>query len=110
MTTGVLEILNVQGGEVKIVFDPADPKETIRAKGIVTDMLRRGYALVVEIERDGETAYERVQKFDAATGEYLIAAAATEPAAEPAKKRGQYRRRLPMESANATAVAPSAGG
>jgi hypothetical protein len=70
---GVLEILNVQGGDVKITFDSGDIADTIRAKRIVTDMLRRGYALVVEVEREGVKAYERVQAFDEARGEYIIA-------------------------------------
>ncbi len=70
---GVLEILNVQGGDVKITFDKGDPSELIRSKRIIEDMLRRGYALVVEVERGGERKYERVQKFDAEQGEYIIA-------------------------------------
>lgn len=70
---GVLEILNVGAGDVKITFDKGDLQETIRARRIVTDMLRRGYALVVEVERDGQTAYERVKAFDEARGQYIIA-------------------------------------
>src|SRR5690349_13490100 len=70
---GVLEILNVQGGDVKISFDKGDVSETIRARRIIQDMLRRGFALVVEVEREGQKAYERVQEFDADRGEYIIA-------------------------------------
>ncbi|HZF24047.1 MAG TPA: hypothetical protein VE030_11355 [Burkholderiales bacterium] len=70
---GVLEILNVGAGDVKITFNTGDVSDTIRARRIVTDMLRRGFALLVEIERDGERKYERVQAFDEKTGEYLIA-------------------------------------
>ena len=70
---GCLEILNVGAGDVKINFNTADVSETIRAKRIITDMLRRGYALIVEVERDGQKAYERVQAFDEARGEYIIA-------------------------------------
>jgi len=72
-TGGVLEILNVQGGDVKITFDKQNTAETIRARRIVTDMLRRGYALVVEVDRNGERAYERIQGFDEAKGEYIVA-------------------------------------
>jgi hypothetical protein len=71
--TGCLEILNVQAGDMKITFDTGNIAETIRAKRIITDMLRRGYALVVEVERDGKRAYERAQGFDEKTGEYIIA-------------------------------------
>jgi hypothetical protein len=70
---GMLEILNVQGGDVKITFEKGNVSEVIRAKRIITDMLRRGYAIVVEVERNGERAYERIQAFDEARGEYIIA-------------------------------------
>jgi hypothetical protein len=126
---GVLEILNVQGGDVKITFDKENPQETIRARRIVTDMLRRGYALVVEIERDGEKKYERAQGFDEKTGEYLIAdfdptlaqevdvqdeASALRDAhaspESPKAKRGRPTKRLPMETTKATGIGRSAGG
>ncbi len=73
MTTGVLEILNVGAGDVKITFDKNNPGEILRAKRIIVDMIRRGFALIVEIEREGERKYERVQEFDAERGEYVIA-------------------------------------
>lgn len=87
--TGCLEVLNVAAGDLKITFDKANPIETIRAKRIITDMLRRGYALVVEVERDGKVAYERAQSFDEKTGEYIVAdfdslRAAKVDSAEPA--------------------------
>lgn len=128
---GVLEVLNVQGGDVKITFDPANPSETIRAKRMIEDMLRRGYALVVEVERDGKTAYERVQSFDAARGEYIIAdfdslqaakadAASTadeqtteaiEAADRPRRGKNSHKiRSMAMETSKATAIGRSAGG
>jgi hypothetical protein len=122
---GVLEILNVQGGDVKISFDKANVQETIRAKRIIVDMLRRGYALVVEVERDGEKKYERVQAFDAERGEYIIAdldadvaetvdaeeEVGAPPPAEPEKRRrGRPSTRLSMQGTRATAVGRSAGG
>jgi len=122
---GVLEILNVQGGDVKITFDKDNVSEAIRARRIVTDMLRRGYALVVEVDRGGVKAYERVQKFDEARGEYIIAdldsiaaeqadtKEAEEEISAPApavKKRSRPSKSLPMESTRATAIGRSAGG
>lgn len=71
--SGVLEILNCQAGDIKISFSKDSPVEVIRAKRIITDMLRRGFALIVEVERDGEKKYERVQEFDEAHGDYIIA-------------------------------------
>lgn len=134
--TGVLEILNVQGGDVKITFEKHDESEIIRAGRIISDMLRRGFALVVEVERDGKTAYERVQEFDAARSEYIIAdfdsleaakvdAAQPEPpeatppqegmckCGRPAHHRGACkgpRTRLPMETTKATGIGRLAGG
>lgn len=138
-TTGTLSILNVYEGDVKITFDNTNPAEKIRAKRIVTDMIRRGYALLIEI--DG--AYQRALDFDETVGEYIIAdldasyskdgranqstkttqeepdddgdqeeAKAEEETAAPAPKkwgRGR-RRRVSMESTNAVAIARSAGG
>jgi hypothetical protein len=78
---GVLEILNVQGGDVKITFEQGNEIEAIRARRIVQDMLRRGYALVVEVKRGGKKAYERVKRFDPKRGEYIIADLDDKPAA-----------------------------
>lgn len=135
--TGCLEILNVGAGDVKIEFNKADVGEVIRAKRIIQDMLRRGYALIVEVERDGKVAYERVQDFDAEHNLYVIADLDASQAAEgdrqreaehreaaglnhpasgiddgpPIKtKRGRPTKTVPMEKAKATAVGRSAGG
>lgn len=131
---GTLSILNVGAGDTKLSFDKSNPAERIRAGRIVTDMLRRGYALLVEVERDGAKAYERVQAFDPETSEYIIAdfdplaatPAPTEntdhgsetqaseessaPAAESTKRKRGRPRRIPAEGASAVAVARSAGG
>lgn len=131
---GTLSILNVGSGDTKLSFDKSNPAECIRAGRIVTDMLRRGYALLVEVERNGERAYERVQAFDPDTSEYIIAdfdplAATPEspetvpdgskaqaaqegatPAGSPPRTKRKYTRRVPAEGASAVAVARSAGG
>lgn len=69
--TGV-SILNVGEGDTKLTFDPGNPAERIRAARIVTDMLRRGYALLVE-NPPGSKQYVRVTSFDEAKCEYIIA-------------------------------------
>lgn len=66
-------ILNVGAGDTKLTFDKNNPAECIRSARIVTDMLRRGYALLVEVERNGVKAYERVREFRADTCQYIIA-------------------------------------
>lgn len=73
---GTVGILNVGCGDTKLVFDKNNPQECIRAARIVTDMLRRGYALLVEVPAtvEGQPAsYRRVLKFEEATCEYIIA-------------------------------------
>ena len=70
---GGLSILNVGEGDTKLSFDKSNPAERIRAARIVTDMLRRGYALLVEVEQDGEKRFQRVKKFDEEKCEYIIA-------------------------------------
>jgi hypothetical protein len=134
---GELSILNVGDGDTKITFDKRNVGETIRAKRIITDMLRRGYALVVEVERKGEKAYERVQAFDEKTGEYIIAdldpvkaeETINDPKLKPsaaesglcdcgrqAHHRGACKgkrhgtSRLPMATTKATGIGRSAGG
>lgn len=71
---GEIAILSVGSGDTKLIFDNKNPAETIRAARIVKDMLRRGYALLVEVDQpDGTKAFQRVREFREATNEYVIA-------------------------------------
>lgn len=123
--TGVIGILNVGAGDTKISFDKEKPEERKRAAQIVTDMLRMGYAILVQVgEQDGKPLFMRAESFDPETCEYLIVGLpevrATEPDTEAEtsteastpKKRGRKPKlcRVPAESTRATAVARSAGG
>jgi len=121
---GTLSVLNVYEGDVKITFDKSDPAEVIRAGRIIRDCLRRGYALLIEV--DG--AYQRAIDFDEKVGEYVIAdfdpsyrlksneeeeeseEEETEAAPEAAPKKRGRRRKIAMSDTNAVAVARSAGG
>jgi len=124
---GTLNCLSVNDGDIEISFDNQNAAECIRAKRMITDMLKRGYALLVKQE-DG--TYTRVLEFDEKHGTYLVAdfdpATATEEttennaeknqtqkeASEPTLKetRRRGRKKLAMEKSTATAIAPSAGG
>lgn len=119
--SGKVAVLNVGAGDIKLSFDPKNPAERIRAARIVKDMLRRGCALLVEVERDGVKAYERALDFDESHCEYIVAdydptvTAPIEPAqeaphAEEPKPKKQSKRRLKAETTNAVSVARSAGG
>ncbi len=114
---GSVGILNVGAGDTKLSFDPTKPSEIDHAKKVVTDMLRRGYAILVHVgERDGKPLYHRAEAFDPATCEYLIAGLPTEyePALPPEAKTSRRGRktitRIPAATTRATAVARSAGG
>lgn len=133
MRDGHVGILNVGAGDTKLIFDKSNPAECIRAARIVTDMLRRGYALLVEVAQpDGRKAFQRVYEFKEDTCEYVIAdfdpvsaekadkeevereqAAAAGNAEgrekEPTPRRGR-RKSIPAFSTRAVAVARSAGG
>lgn len=74
--TGGIGILNVGAGDTKLSFDKKNPAECIRAGRIVKDMLRRGYALLVQTGTDkksGDPIYSRATDFDENTSEYIIA-------------------------------------
>lgn len=70
---GEVAVLNVGAGDTKLSFDKGNPAECIRSARIVKDMLRRGYALLVEVERDGKKAFERATDFREDICEYIIA-------------------------------------
>lgn len=140
VTAGTVGILNVGAGDTKLSFDPSNPAERIRAARIVKDMLRRGYALLIETEVEGKKVFTRALDFREYVCEYIIAdfdpmaaqqadnieelSRAQEQAeaqAQPAqadrapvapKRRGRPpgTRAVKAESARAVAVARSAGG
>ena len=134
---GEIAVLNVGTGDTKLTFDKNNPAETIRASRIVEDMLRRGYALLIEVKKGKEVEYRRVKRFDPKTNEYIIAdfdsakaeAGAHEKAeregpaagtgetgeaarelAAPAGKTKTRQRRIAASSTRGVAVAPTAGG
>lgn len=120
--SGELGILNVGAGDTKLSFDPSKPEERERAARIVTDMLKRGFALLIEAGKDdqGRPLFRRADGFDEATCEYIIVdlAPADEVRAEtqrdetPAPRRGRRRveRRVAASETTGVAVARVAGG
>ena len=73
--SGTIGILSVGAGDTKLTFDRNNPAECIRAARIVRDMLRRGYALLIQsgTGTDGKPRYARAHAFDENTYEYIIA-------------------------------------
>lgn len=130
--TGSVGILNVGAGDTKLTFDKNNPAEMIRAARIVRDMLRRGYALLVEVTgTDGAKAYRRAKDFDEATCEYIIAdfdpveaekadaeeiengasiGGETGAESRPTTRKGRPPGRVAASGVKAVAVARTAGG
>lgn len=112
---GELAILNVGQGDTKLTFDKNKPEEVKHARRVVLDMIKRGFAIMVEVgTKDGKPTYQRAVKFDPKTDEYIIfgvpedAEKQKPPAPRP---RGQKaERRIKAGSTGAIAVARSAGG
>lgn len=132
---GSVGILNVGDGDTKLSFDPKNPAERIRAARIVRDMIRRGYALLVEVEVDGEKSFTRATDFNEDVCEYIIADLDPLTAAEAdaqehhddqqnktqsspettagtsgTPRRTPGKRAIKAESTRAVVVAPIAGG
>lgn len=115
--SGELSILNCRAGDIRIPLDEAKPIELAKAKQQVTDMLKRGYLLAIEI--DG--ILQPVKSFDAETGEYIVeelvpsdeGEAVYEPVELPKKVRPKgktTKKRVPMTSVKATGIPPTGGG
>ena len=116
---GAVAILNVGAGDTKLTLDKNNPVERERAARIVTDMLKSGYALLVQVgEKEGEPLYQRATGFDPETCEYLLAGGpderfdiGIEPTdASPPRKRRFPTFRVRAESTRAVSVGRTAGG
>ena len=64
-----VDVLNTGSGHIELRFNENDPMELERAKRIITDLLRRGYALFIH---EGETVV-KVREFDPAKNVYIVA-------------------------------------
>lgn len=122
---GTLQVLNVGTGDTKFIFDPAKPAECERAKKVVTEMLRSGYVLFVELP-DGKL--RRVKRFNSTQGTYIIeeaeadaqgtqksVAAETAPGGAasrefPAKRKPGRPRSVDAGKVRTVGVARTAGG
>lgn len=118
--TGTIGILNVGAGDTKLSFDKNNPKERKRAAKIVDDMLKRGYAVFVQVgEKDGEPLYQRAHAFNPETCEYLIfgdpedddsEGPKNEQKSAPRRRTAATPKRVAAEATRAVAVSRSAGG
>lgn len=103
-----IDILNVGTGDVKIVFETEE--DIKKAKQMIPDMLKRGFAVLIEVEG----AWQRIHDFDAKTGEYVIKGqikptqSGADKETEPVK--AARPKRYNMGKVKATVVGRSAGG
>lgn len=115
---GLLDVLQVGRGHLRLTINGDDPIEKDRARRLIEDMLRRGFAIFVE---DGDGKASRVRAFDPERMAYVIgdvpgdvggdpAGADEAQPSEPAPKRGRRTREVPVAAARATAVGRTAGG
>lgn len=131
---GEVGILSVGAGDTKLSFDKSNPAERIRAARIVKDMLRRGYALLVEVDDGkGGKVFRRAKDFDEDVCEYIIAdfdpveaaehdaqesesaevegkSKATEVSQGPPPAKRARTKRVDAESTRSVAVARTSGG
>ena len=125
--SGGLDILNVGLGDLKVRWNPLDAADRAKAKKMIQDLMRQGYAILIE-EPDG--SYKRATRFDPDRDCYIVtevvrgeeqSAEASETTTEEseagssrrAKPRGRPRTRevaRPRATTRGTAVGRSAGG
>lgn len=115
MNTGQIDILNTGEGHMEIKLNEDDPISMERAKRIITDMIKRGYALFVHGKNN---VLCRVKRFDPKKMVYIIgdgpeipteAIPAEETKAEKVDRQKGYRQ-VPASRAKVTVVGRSAGG
>lgn len=106
-----IDALSTGAGDIKLCWNANDPMEVERAKRVVEDMLKRGYALFIQ---DGEKLI-KVRKFDKKKGEYLIATNAQIDPVKAEKVTAARPKDPPVEAvkmskAKVVAVGRTAGG
>jgi hypothetical protein len=72
---GELSLLNVGTGDTKIRFEEdASEEDKINNAKLLKDMIRRGYAILVEVGKDDKgPLYRRAYDYDGETHEYIVA-------------------------------------
>lgn len=107
---GMLEVLSVGKGDLKISMDPNNAADVANARALIEEMLAKGYGIFVETD-DGLT---RVKKFNPKRMTYVITEVVDAPAAvsTPSGKAGKRTRdrEVPVAGSKAKAIGRTAGG
>jgi hypothetical protein len=100
---GYLDVLSVGRGHLRISADPNDAESVEKIKSIVSDMLKRGASIFIELD-NGET--KRVKRFNPTRMTYLI----DESDVVDALHGLTTKKEVPVATAKATVVGRTAGG
>lgn len=107
---GVLEVLSIGKGDLKLTIGGDDPEDTEKARKLIEEMLHKGYSIFVETDK-GPT---RVKRFNPKRMTYIISEIVDEDTPQATKaKRTPPRKRttsVPVSGSRATAVGRTAGG
>jgi len=116
----LIEVLSISKGDLKITVGPGRADRE-RAKKLISDMLRAGYAIFVETDKGpvrvqgfepDHMAYLVLEKEEAGADEQAAQAPEEAPAPNPrrTRKARSARREIPVAGSKATAVGRTAGG
>lgn len=118
---GMLEVLSIGKGDLKLTLAGDNEADTTKARALIEEMLRKGYAIFVETD-EGPV---RVHEFNPWKMCYVIRDSVEEepsgtegqtPASEgkapakPARTRRATKKLVPVAGSKATAVGRTAGG
>lgn len=111
MLAGVLDVLSVGKGDLRLTVGGDDPAEITKAKRIIEGMLAAGYGIFVETDK----GLTRVRRYNPKRSTYVISGEPDEtvPVKSPAKRgrpRKTTEREVPVAGSKAVAVGRTAGG
>lgn len=114
---GMLEVLSVGKGDIKISLDHNNPEDIENARKLIEEMLAKGYGLFVETDK----GLSRVRKFNPKRMTYVIVEfvddeppwpppeGAAGPTPGPPKPRTRTKE-VPVAGSKAKAIGRTAGG
>lgn len=109
---GMLEVLSVGKGDIKLTVGGDDPDEIAKGKAIIEEMLLRGYSIYVETPK----GLRRVKKFNPKQMTYVISEIEDEqPATQTEGRHGKstgkvVETEVPVAGSKAKAIGRTAGG
>ena len=104
---GMLEILSVGKGDIKLTIDPSKPKDVESARTMIEEMLAKGYTIFVENPKN-KSGLSRVKRFDPKKMVYIISEVVEPTPTKPAKRTRD--RQVPVAGSKAKAIGRTAGG